>query len=120
MCYVHYINNVILFIFLLADSALNRVKQRLQFLRPPLPKTDSPAHEQHQSSSSSSSSSSDIPVIIDLTTTPEFPFEAVTNNDNEAPISGVDRNVSDNKQFICLYKFVPIDNYNKHFVLSRW
>lgn len=75
---------------------MNRVKQRLQFLRPPPPKTDSPAHEQHQSSSSSSSSSV-IPVIIDLTTTPEFPFEAMTNNDNEAPISGVDRNVSDNK-----------------------
>lgn len=79
-----------LFIFLLADSALNRVKQRLQFLRPPPPKTDSPTHEQHQSSSSSSSSSSD--VIIDLTR-PEFPFESVSNND-KASILGVDRNVS--------------------------
>jgi len=72
---------------------LNRVKQRLQFLRPPPPKTDSPTHEQHQSSSSSSSSSS---VIIDLTV-PEFPFEAVANNDKEASILGVDRNVSDDK-----------------------
>lgn len=72
---------------------MNRVKQRLQFLRPP-PKTDSPTHEQHQSSSSSSSS--DIPVIIDLTI-PEFPFEAMTNNDNESSILGVDKNVSDNK-----------------------
>jgi len=75
---------------------LNRVKQRLQFLRPPPPKTDSPTHEQHQSSSSSSSSSSDIPVIIDLTI-PEFPFEAISNNDNETSILGVDRNVSDDK-----------------------
>lgn len=86
-----------LFIFLLADSALNRVKQRLQFLRPPPPKTDSPTHEQHQSSSSSSSSSSDIPVIIDLTI-PECPFEAMTN---EASV--INRNVSDDKYFISLY-----------------
>lgn len=68
---------------------MNRVKQRLQFLRPPPPKTDSPTHDQHQSSSSSS-------VIIDLTV-PEFPFEAVANNDNEASILGVDSNVSDDK-----------------------
>lgn len=75
----------------LADSALNRVKQRLQFLRPP-PKTDSSTQEQHQSSSSSSSTSSDIP-IIDLTI-PEFPFESI-RNDNETSILGVDKNVSD-------------------------
>ncbi|XP_025207566.1 uncharacterized protein LOC112603273 isoform X2 [Melanaphis sacchari] len=70
------------------DSALNRVKQRLQFLRP-LPKTDSLTQEQHQSSSSSSSSS-DIPVI-DLTI-PEFPFEDMRNTDNETSILGVDKN----------------------------
>jgi len=32
--------------------------------------------------------------MIDLTV-PEFPFEAVANNDNEASMLGVDRNVSD-------------------------
>jgi len=73
---------------------LNRVKQRLQFLRPP-PKTDSSsAQEQHQSSSSSSSSSSstlsDINIpIIDLTL-PEFPFEFLRN-----PLLEVDKSVSD-------------------------
>lgn len=81
--------------FFLADSALNRVKQRLQFLRPP-PKTDSSStQEQHQSSSSSSSTSSDIHIpIIDLTL-PEFPFESLRNVDNQTSILGVDKNVSD-------------------------
>ncbi|XP_060847929.1 uncharacterized protein LOC132927424 isoform X2 [Rhopalosiphum padi] len=68
----------------MADSALNRVKQRLQFLRPP-PKTDSLTHEQHQSSSSSYDN---VP-IIDLTF-PECPFEFL--NDNETSILAIDKN----------------------------
>lgn len=76
----------------MADSALNRVKQRLQFLRPP-PKTDSSsAQEQHQSSSSSSTTPSDFHIpIIDLTS-PDYEFEALRNINKKTSILAVDKN----------------------------
>jgi len=67
---------------------LNRVKQRLQFLRPP-PRTDLSLQGQHQSSSSSNIY---IP-IIDLSL-PEFSLDALSNI-NETSILEVDKNVSD-------------------------
>lgn len=81
---MYYVKKCHAFNFFLADSALNHVKQRLQFLRPP-PKIDLPTHGTQQSSSSD---------VIDLTTS-ECSFESMSN-DNGASTLGVDKNVSGN------------------------
>lgn len=72
---------------------MNRVKQRLQFLRPPLPKMTTPLHLHQQLSSSSSEQQ----VTTDMdTTTNHIPSVGDTSNDDMTTLINDDGQVSFN------------------------
>lgn len=63
---------------------MNRVRQRLQFLRPPIPKVTTPAHLQQSSSSSEQQS---VTVNVDPSTSSHHNFEDSTNDITDTEVS---------------------------------
>lgn len=88
MCYKKYSH---FYIFFSADSALNRVKQRLQFLRPPPPKITAPLHLHQQLSSSSEQQ---VATDMDTTTNHLHSFGDSSNDDINSILINNDEHVS--------------------------
>lgn len=91
----------------IADSALNRVRQRLQFLRPPPPRMTTPAHLQQ---SSSSSEQQPVTANVDTSTSSHHSFEDTSDNITDSEVSGKqsqsveeNENVSIDCLCFCLY-----------------
>lgn len=83
-----------LFYSYVADSALNHVRQRLLFLRPPSPKMSPPAHLQQ---SSSSSDQQPVTTNVDQSTS-SHNFEDTTNvNITDTEVSGKQSQCAENE-----------------------